>query len=130
MAAPSPVAAPAPLPPSQPVQDAVPMPGVVQPSETVPQVVSPTPQVTSPQAVKAAHNLALGLAKSPPPKPDLNSLPTRQYLEQTVVPTLTQGMHQLVRERPSDPIEDCPPAKDVPSSCEAHRMASARWFTT
>ncbi|KAK9815958.1 hypothetical protein WJX74_005217 [Apatococcus lobatus] len=83
----------------------IPMPGVVQPSETVPQVVSPTPQVTSPQAVKAAHNLALGLAKSPPPKPDLNSLPTRQYLEQTVVPTLTQGMHQLVRERPSDPIE-------------------------
>ena len=57
------------------------------------------------QAVKAAHNLALGLARSPPPKPDLNSLPTRQYLEQTVVPTLTQGMHQLVRERPSDPIE-------------------------
>lgn len=57
------------------------------------------------QAVKAAHNLALGLAKSPPPKPDVNSLPTRQYLEQTVVPTLTQGMHQLVRERPSDPIE-------------------------
>ncbi len=32
-------------------------------------------------------------------------LPVRQYLEGTVVPILMQGMQQLVKERPEDPIE-------------------------
>jgi protein dpy-30 len=32
-------------------------------------------------------------------------LPVRQYLEGTVVPILMQGMQQLVKERPGDPIE-------------------------
>jgi len=38
-------------------------------------------------------------------KPDLSSLPTRAYLDQTVVPILLQGMSQLARERPAKPIE-------------------------
>ena len=33
------------------------------------------------------------------------AVPIREYLEQTVVPLLMQGMQALVRERPGDPIE-------------------------
>ena len=38
-------------------------------------------------------------------KQDLTNLPTRQYLDQTVVPILLQGLASLARERPRDPIE-------------------------
>ncbi|TMW49863.1 hypothetical protein DOY81_005044 [Sarcophaga bullata] len=38
------------------------------------------------------------------PKSDLNSLPTRQYLDQTVAPILLHGLQTLARERPPDPI--------------------------
>ncbi|KAK9507364.1 hypothetical protein O3M35_007237 [Rhynocoris fuscipes] len=37
-------------------------------------------------------------------KVDLQSLPTRQYLDQTVVPILLQGLSLLAKERPPDPI--------------------------
>ncbi|KAK8378085.1 hypothetical protein O3P69_018802 [Scylla paramamosain] len=36
---------------------------------------------------------------------DLAGLPTRQYLDQTVVPILLQAVMQLNKERPGDPIE-------------------------
>ncbi|XP_059161545.1 protein dpy-30 homolog isoform X2 [Physella acuta] len=39
------------------------------------------------------------------PKVDLQSLPTRAYLDQTVVPILLSGMSVLARERPPNPIE-------------------------
>lgn len=35
---------------------------------------------------------------------DLSTLPTRQYLDQTVVPILLQGLSFLAKERPTDPI--------------------------
>jgi len=35
---------------------------------------------------------------------DLQSLPTRQYLDQTVAPVLLQGLQTLAKERPPDPI--------------------------
>ncbi|XP_054265323.1 protein dpy-30 homolog [Macrosteles quadrilineatus] len=35
---------------------------------------------------------------------DLKSLPTRQYLDQTVVPILLQALSALSKERPDDPI--------------------------
>jgi protein dpy-30 len=38
-------------------------------------------------------------------KLNLNSLPIRAYLDQTVVPLLLDGMSQLVRERPANPVE-------------------------
>ncbi|CAF2365906.1 unnamed protein product [Rotaria sp. Silwood2] len=38
-------------------------------------------------------------------KADLSTLPTRAYLDQTVVPILLQGMSQLARDRPVKPIE-------------------------
>ncbi|KAL8585167.1 Protein dpy-30 [Nucella lapillus] len=38
-------------------------------------------------------------------KVELQSLPTRAYLDQTVVPILLQGMSVLAKERPPNPIE-------------------------
>ncbi len=38
-------------------------------------------------------------------KVDLQSLPVRAYLDQTVVPILLQGMSVLAKERPANPIE-------------------------
>jgi len=37
-------------------------------------------------------------------KSDVSTLPTRAYLDQTVVPILLQGMSQIARERPAKPI--------------------------
>jgi len=36
---------------------------------------------------------------------DLQSLPTRAYLDKTVVPILLQGMSVLAKERPPNPVE-------------------------
>ena len=36
---------------------------------------------------------------------DLQALPIRQYLENTMVALLVQGLTQLVRVRPEDPVE-------------------------
>ncbi|KAH8398748.1 hypothetical protein KR222_002536 [Zaprionus bogoriensis] len=38
------------------------------------------------------------------PRPDLNSLTVRQYLDQTVAPILLHGLQALARERPTDPV--------------------------
>ncbi|KAF6020349.1 DPY30 [Bugula neritina] len=38
-------------------------------------------------------------------KVELASLPTRAYLDQTVVPILLQGMSVLAKERPPNPVE-------------------------
>uniref|UniRef100_A0A4W5MEH5 Protein dpy-30 homolog n=1 Tax=Hucho hucho TaxID=62062 RepID=A0A4W5MEH5_9TELE len=38
-------------------------------------------------------------------KVDLQSLPTRAYLDQTVVPILLLGLSVLAKERPANPIE-------------------------
>ncbi|KAI0988256.1 hypothetical protein GJ496_010065 [Pomphorhynchus laevis] len=38
-------------------------------------------------------------------KVNYRTLPTRAYLDQTVVPILLQAMSQLARERPEKPIE-------------------------
>lgn len=44
-------------------------------------------------------------AKKSRPEADLSSLPTRQYLDTTVVPILLQALSQLAKERPASPIE-------------------------
>ncbi|XP_017025988.1 protein dpy-30 homolog [Drosophila kikkawai] len=36
---------------------------------------------------------------------ETSSLPTRQYLDQTVAPVLLHGLQALARERPTDPIQ-------------------------
>nr|XP_057931248.1 protein dpy-30 homolog isoform X4 [Doryrhamphus excisus] len=38
-------------------------------------------------------------------KVNLQALPTRAYLDQTVVPILLQGLSVLAKERPTNPIE-------------------------
>jgi len=38
-------------------------------------------------------------------KSSLKSLPVRAYLDQTVVPLLLQGMSELVKARPDQPVE-------------------------
>jgi len=38
-------------------------------------------------------------------KINLQALPVRSYLDQTVVPLLLQGMAVLVKERPDNPVE-------------------------
>lgn len=40
------------------------------------------------------------------PKLDLGSLPTRQYLDQTVVPILLRGLTWLAKTRPEDPVSE------------------------
>lgn len=35
---------------------------------------------------------------------DLSSIPTKQYIDQTVAPVLLNGLTALVKERPADPI--------------------------
>lgn len=46
------------------------------------------------------------LSGAPPKKSrvEVQSLQTRQYLDQTVVPILLQALSSLVKERPADPI--------------------------
>ncbi len=40
-----------------------------------------------------------------PQNVNTQSLSTRAYLEQTIVPIVTQGMSELARERPENPLE-------------------------
>lgn len=47
----------------------------------------------------------LGAEKLSKQKVDLQALPTRAYLDQTVVPILLQGLSVLAKERPPNPIE-------------------------
>ncbi|ALC43032.1 Dpy-30L2 [Drosophila busckii] len=48
-----------------------------------------------------AKNLLLACRK---PRPDVNSMTVRQYLDQTVAPILLHGLQALARDRPVDPI--------------------------
>ncbi|KAF2349453.1 Dpy-30 motif, partial [Trinorchestia longiramus] len=36
---------------------------------------------------------------------DMSSMTSRQYLDQTIVPILLQGIAQLAKERPEDPVD-------------------------
>ncbi|XP_003690022.1 protein dpy-30 homolog [Apis florea] len=53
-----------------------------------------------------AMNKDSDLTGVPPKKSrvEVQSLPTRQYLDQTVVPILLQALSTLAKERPADPI--------------------------
>lgn len=53
-----------------------------------------------PEVAKAAP----AAAQPKKPKVDAASLPTRQYLDQSVVPILLQGLSWLAKTRPEDPI--------------------------
>ena len=36
---------------------------------------------------------------------DVNNLPTRQYLDQTIVPILLEALASMSKDRPKDPID-------------------------
>eukprot|EP00041_Stephanoeca_diplocostata_P034648 m.1190863 g.1190863 ORF g.1190863 m.1190863 type:complete len:90 (-) comp24556_c1_seq25:2923-3192(-) len=55
-----------------------------------------------PAAVKEAANVDDKVAAAPV---DLSTLPTRAYLDKTVVPILLEGLANLSKERPPNPIE-------------------------
>uniref|UniRef100_A0A8C4WBB4 Protein dpy-30 homolog n=1 Tax=Gopherus evgoodei TaxID=1825980 RepID=A0A8C4WBB4_9SAUR len=54
---------------------------------------------------RIVENEKINAEKTSKQKVDLQSLPTRAYLDQTVVPILLQGLAVLAKERPPNPIE-------------------------
>jgi protein dpy-30 len=54
---------------------------------------------------KLIESESADLSNNKKPKVDLQSLPVRAYLDQTIVPILLQGMSVLAKERPPNPIE-------------------------
>mmetsp|Transcript_45748 Transcript_45748/g.50994 ORF Transcript_45748/g.50994 Transcript_45748/m.50994 type:complete len:192 (+) Transcript_45748:44-619(+) len=88
-AVPAAAAAVVPATADQPQQPAPPK------TESVTAEVPPTTQ-SAPTIVAATQNQ---------PTPEVQSMPIRAYLDQTVVPLLLDGMSELVKERPSNPIE-------------------------
>uniref|UniRef100_A0A8C3V5H8 Protein dpy-30 homolog n=1 Tax=Catharus ustulatus TaxID=91951 RepID=A0A8C3V5H8_CATUS len=54
---------------------------------------------------RIVENEKLNAEKTSKQKVDLQALPTRAYLDQTVVPILLQGLAVLAKERPPNPIE-------------------------
>lgn len=60
--------------------------------------------LASTPAPEATVSAAPTPVSSKKPKVDVTSLPTRQYLDQTVVPILLQGLSWLAKTRPEDPI--------------------------
>jgi len=78
---------------------------VEQPAEPVsngPESAPPMPStpVTQPPATAAPPTPAATKAAG-----HAATIPTRQYLDQTVVPILLQGLSALAKERPIDPID-------------------------
>lgn len=57
------------------------------------------------QATADKENIGASLPKKSKMDTDFHSLPTRQYLDQTVVPILLQALSTLAKERPPNPIE-------------------------
>ncbi|XP_058497615.1 protein dpy-30 homolog isoform X2 [Solea solea] len=54
---------------------------------------------------RTVDNEKLSSEKMSKQKVDLQALPTRAYLDQTVVPILLQGLSMLAKDRPPNPIE-------------------------
>jgi len=75
------------------------------------ETVEPAPEVKSPELRSdKVQSPVPPISTTPPrsqskkPKVDLTSVPTRQYLDTTVVPILLQGLSALAKERPAKPI--------------------------
>ncbi|CAK8692556.1 protein dpy-30 homolog [Clavelina lepadiformis] len=69
--------------------------------ETAPPPTEPSPAT----AVQEVVNAEKDAATKTPKTVELQSLPTRAYLDQTVVPILLSGLSTLAKERPPNPIE-------------------------
>ena len=103
--APEPDVAAAPAEPA-PVQE-TPAPEVVTATEPV-AAVEPTPPAGTALLTDKVQNVIKDekeAATAPRAKADVQSLPTRQYLDQSVVPILLQAFTALSKERPPDAID-------------------------
>lgn len=90
--------------------EAVPAAEAPAATETAPAAATEAPKDELPAAgvdenvEKIIESEAAELANKKP-KVDLQGLPVRAYLDQTIVPILLQGMSVLAKERPPNPIE-------------------------
>ena len=68
---------------------------------------APTQSTTSSAAVQpaAAPSNTAAAAVAADKQKNFQALPIRAYLDQTVVPILLDGMSELVKERPPNPVE-------------------------
>lgn len=68
---------------------------------------APQPAPTSSAAVQpaAAPSNSAAAAVAADKQKNFQALPIRAYLDQTVVPILLDGMSELVKERPQNPVE-------------------------
>ena len=60
------------------------------------------PNIASKKVENKPKNLDKNDSKS---QQNINSLPIRAYLDQTVVPLVLQGMAEVAKERPENPIK-------------------------
>lgn len=67
--------------------------------------VSTTNEVSDQQTDDSVTNKVHNETVANKSKSELATLPTRAYLDQTIVPILLQAMSQIARERPAKPIE-------------------------
>ena len=74
--------------------------GPSQPEKAEP-AKKPAPAFPQADAAKKAEQVA----KKAKTEVSEKAVPTRQYLESTVVPVLMQGMQELTKERPDDPVQ-------------------------
>ncbi|KFD60614.1 hypothetical protein M514_12658 [Trichuris suis] len=89
-------------PPSIPEQAPVPTSPVPEPkAEEI--TMKQEPQVAK-EPLETSAQVPHG-AETTPSQTNSHALPTRQYLDQTVVPILLQTLSVLARERPADPIQ-------------------------
>ncbi|KJH50149.1 hypothetical protein DICVIV_03712 [Dictyocaulus viviparus] len=93
---------------SMETSDVIPPTGTAGTEESAP-APPVTPAATAPaaQSVSASSgsNAAPQGAATPAPPRSAPAIPTRQYLDQTVVPILLQALGALAKERPESPID-------------------------
>jgi len=101
-------------PPAEPIAVAAPAPMEAPGTEAPAAAAEPAPSIppTAADAVLTdktqkliADEKEANANATPRAKPDVQSLPTRQYLDQSVVPILLQALTALSKERPPDAIE-------------------------
>lgn len=90
-----------PSPAETPIPAAAP-PIAVELPKVTPQPSTPVVLTDSLQKLISEEKEAINMPKA---KADVQSLPTRQYLDQSVVPILLQGLTALSKERPAEPID-------------------------
>lgn len=97
-----------------------------------PQLTEEPQQQEAPQTEKLSadaerlQQLALSLNTAMP----VRSLPKQEYIQETVVPLLLEGLSWIIKERPEDPVESLAMflIKNNPNSPELHRVVDPAEF--